>query len=220
MVGPERFLGSKPTRWLEFDGLRIDVNGRRVMRSEQELQLTRSEFDLLVELARSPGIVMDAERLFRAIWGSELVGDGHAIEVQVSRLRSKLGESGLSSNFITTVRGAGYRFDGAPLNDIVVLEYDRSLRVLAVRPGDRPFFGWHPHEVIGQYFLLIAGPNGKLAQGDAVQMLQAIVATGQLDSDAPYEVQCADGSTQLQRARHELFVDSNGNFDGARVTIR
>ena len=71
-----------------------------------EVLLTRSEFELLVLLASSPGVVLSREDLFKTVWGTHWVGDGHAVEVQISRLRQKLGDNGDGPRLITTVRSA------------------------------------------------------------------------------------------------------------------
>jgi len=92
---------------LTYGGLRVDVSARRVFREGQELLLTRTEFDLLVELMRSPAKVTTREDLLRAVWGSPWIGDTHVVEVHVGNLRRKLG----GSRYIRTVRGVGYRME-------------------------------------------------------------------------------------------------------------
>ena len=79
---------------LEHGDLRLDVDGRRVFRSEEELLLTRTEFDLLTELMRSPTRVWTREALLRAIWGTEWATDTHLVEVHMGNLRRKLGRPG------------------------------------------------------------------------------------------------------------------------------
>ena len=182
-----------------------------------EVLLTRSEFELLVLLASSPGVVLSREDFFKTVWGTHWVGDGHAVEVQISRLRQKLGDNGDGPRLITTVRSAGYRFDGEVFDHIVTLEYDAHLRVTSIHPSDRDFFGWQPDDVIGQFFLLAAGPTGLVPQDEAVQMIRLMAATGLHVTDTAYEVRCADGTTRGLRARISLSVDDDGAFDGARI---
>ena len=93
---------------LEHGPLRVDVDGRRAFRGEEELSLTRTEFDLLTELLRTPGRVWTREALLRAVWGTDWSTDTHLVEVHVGNLRRKLGEDGKR---IRTVRGVGYRAD-------------------------------------------------------------------------------------------------------------
>lgn len=211
-------MGGVP-RVLEFRNLRIEVDARRVFMHNAEVPLTRSEFELLLLLASNPGIVLTREELFKQVWGVHWLGDGHAVEVQISRLRQKLGDNGDDSRLISTVRSAGYRFDGQLIDHIVTLAYDAQLRVTAIHPNDQPFFGWDPDEVIGRFFLLAAGPTGLVAQEEALQMIRLMAATGLLVTDTAYEVRCADGTSRSQRARIALSVDGDGVYNGARISV-
>ncbi|GAA4753748.1 response regulator transcription factor [Nocardioides endophyticus] len=92
---------------LVYGGLRVDLDARRVYREGEELLLTRTEFDLLTELMRSPTKVATREELLKAVWGTPWIGDTHVVEVHVGNLRRKLG----GSRYIRTVRGVGYRME-------------------------------------------------------------------------------------------------------------
>ncbi|TAM85816.1 MAG: winged helix family transcriptional regulator, partial [Jatrophihabitans sp.] len=74
-----------------------------------ELDLTRTEFDLLVTVIGGPRRVWQRDALLREVWGSDWVGDGHLVEVHMGNLRRKLGDSPRHGRFIRTVRGVGYR---------------------------------------------------------------------------------------------------------------
>ena len=89
----------------------------------------------------------------------------------------------------------------------------------SIHPSDRDFFGWQPDDVIGQFFLLAAGPTGLVPQDEAVQMIRLMAATGLHVTDTAYEVRCADGTTRGLRARISLSVDDDGAFDGARISV-
>jgi two-component system OmpR family response regulator len=91
--------------------LRVDVDGRRAFRDDEELVLTRTEFDLLTELMRTPARVWTREALLRSVWGTEWASDTHLVEVHVGNLRRKLGENKDEVRFIRTVRGVGYRME-------------------------------------------------------------------------------------------------------------
>jgi two-component system OmpR family response regulator len=91
--------------------LRVDVDGRRVFRQADELELTRTEFDLLTELMRTPARVWSREALLRSVWGTEWASDTHLVEVHIGNLRRKLGENRGDVRFIRTVRGVGYRME-------------------------------------------------------------------------------------------------------------
>ena len=92
---------------LVHGGLRVDVDGRRAFRQDDELVLTRTEFDLLTELMRTPNRVWTREALLRSVWGTEWASDTHLVEVHIGNLRRKLGDA----PHIRTVRGVGYRMD-------------------------------------------------------------------------------------------------------------
>lgn len=92
---------------LVHGGLRVDVSARRAFRDAEELSLTRTEFDLLTELMRSPTRVATRKDLLKAVWGTPWVGDTHVVEVHVGNLRRKLG----GARYIRTVRGVGYRLE-------------------------------------------------------------------------------------------------------------
>jgi DNA-binding response OmpR family regulator len=96
---------------LVHGGLRVDVDGRRAFREEEELELTRTEFDLLTELMRSPARVWSREQLLRSVWGTEWASDTHLVEVHIGNLRRKLGEARGDARYIRTVRGVGYRME-------------------------------------------------------------------------------------------------------------
>jgi two-component system response regulator MtrA len=89
--------------------LRIDLDGRTVERDGGEIPLTRTEFDLLVELARHPGRVFTRDVLLDRVWGYDYLGDSRLVDVAVGRLRSKIEADPAAPALVLTVRGAGYK---------------------------------------------------------------------------------------------------------------
>ncbi|OKA08513.1 transcriptional regulator [Amycolatopsis regifaucium] len=89
--------------------LRIEPESRRVLLCGEVLEFTRLEFDLLLFLSRNPDRVFDRGTLMARVWGLS-GGNGRTVDVHVRKIRGKL-EPVLAP--ITTVRGVGYRFDGA-----------------------------------------------------------------------------------------------------------
>jgi two-component system OmpR family response regulator len=89
--------------------LDVDVDARTAVLAGRELDLTRTEFDLLVALLRGPRRVWARDTLLRLVWGSEWAGDGHLVEVHMGNLRRKLGDDPRNARYIRTVRGVGYR---------------------------------------------------------------------------------------------------------------
>ena len=92
--------------------LAIDVGARTVARDGTVIPLTRTEFDLLVELARRPGQVFTREVLLERIWGYDFLGDSRLVDVAVGRLRAKVESEPASPTLIVTIRGVGYRAGG------------------------------------------------------------------------------------------------------------
>src|SRR5688500_14875420 len=89
---------------VEFETLAIDEAGRRVTVDGELVELTRIEFELLARLAAQAGRVASKTELLARVWGFEGY-DQNLVEVHVSSLRRKLGDS---AKLIQTVRGVGY----------------------------------------------------------------------------------------------------------------
>ncbi len=99
--------GKEIPRVLSFRRVRIDTGARRVTVDDRLVELTAIEFDLLCALAESRGRVLTRENLLEAVWGGAYYGDMRVVDVHLGHIRHKLGEG----NFITSVRGVGYRFE-------------------------------------------------------------------------------------------------------------
>jgi two-component system response regulator MtrA len=96
---------------LRVGGLEIDPAGFRATRDGADLQLTATEFRLLLELARRPGQVFTRELLLELVWGYGYLGDSRLVDIAVQRLRAKIEAGPGQPRLITTVRGVGYRLD-------------------------------------------------------------------------------------------------------------
>ncbi|CAN5175769.1 N/A [soil metagenome] len=106
--------------WLEHNGLWVNPQTRVVQQDGVELDLTRSEFDLLAGLMRTTRRVRTKADLVLLLRGESYVtshfvsdADKRAIEVHLANLRKKLGENPSSPRWIETVRGVGYRLTAA-----------------------------------------------------------------------------------------------------------
>ena len=80
-----------------------------VRRGEQEINLTKTELRLLVELASSPGRTLSREILLERIWGYDYFGDSRLVDVHVRRLRTKIEPDPANPRHVVTVRGEGYK---------------------------------------------------------------------------------------------------------------
>ncbi|MCX6510990.1 MAG: response regulator transcription factor [Actinobacteria bacterium] len=89
------------------EDLVIDEAARRAWRAERELELTKTEFDLLELLARNTGVVLSHSNIYDQIWGYDFGPDSKALAVYIGYLRRKTEEGG-EARLIQTVRGVGY----------------------------------------------------------------------------------------------------------------
>jgi two-component system response regulator MtrA len=87
----------------------IDMAGRTVSRDGSDVPLTRTEFDLLVELVRHAGQVLSRDVLLDRVWGYDYLGDSRLVDVAIQRLRAKVETDPAAPELIQTVRGAGYK---------------------------------------------------------------------------------------------------------------
>src|SRR5918992_395819 len=91
-------------------GLHVDAAARRAHLDGEELQLSRKEFDLLVELVRNAGRVVTREQLMDRVWDENWFGSTKTLDVHVRWLRQKLGDDPANPRYVHTVRGVGFRF--------------------------------------------------------------------------------------------------------------
>jgi two-component system alkaline phosphatase synthesis response regulator PhoP len=80
------------------------VEGVMVYKGEEEIQLPKKEFELLVLLMSKPGKVFKRDEIYDHIWGSDLIVGDRTIDVHIRKLREKLGEE-----LIKTIKGIGYK---------------------------------------------------------------------------------------------------------------
>jgi DNA-binding response OmpR family regulator len=101
-----------PGEVLSFDRFRVDLSSRRLLDAGgQPLELTRTEFDLLVFLLRNAGKALTRDQILSSVWGEDTVVDAHTVDNFVSNLRKKLEWTSASRFEIRSVRGVGYRMD-------------------------------------------------------------------------------------------------------------
>jgi DNA-binding response OmpR family regulator len=90
-------------------GLSLDAEEREVAVDGVPVALTAREFDLLMAMARRPGVVFSREQLLEAALGFSDYSEVRGVDVHVRHLREKLGDDATTPRFIETVRGVGYR---------------------------------------------------------------------------------------------------------------
>ncbi len=101
--------GGTPEGPLAVGSLEIDVAGRTVRLAGEELELTPKEFDLLRYLAERPGHVVSKRELLAEVWREPYGGGEKTVDVHLSWLRRKLGETAAEPRFIRAVHGVGVK---------------------------------------------------------------------------------------------------------------
>jgi DNA-binding response OmpR family regulator len=107
----ERITSPPATEPIDHAGLSVDPARRKVSVDGEEVQLTPLEFEILLALAREPGVVLSREQLMDRVWGYRDYAGGRVVDSHVARIRRKLGEDGAEPRFVRTVHGVGYAFE-------------------------------------------------------------------------------------------------------------
>ncbi|WP_226038086.1 response regulator transcription factor [Aquibacillus saliphilus] len=103
-------LRSRPTvqtEQLTIGDLSVNIQTREVIRSEQTIELTPREFDLLVYLMKNENQVLQREQLIEQVWGYDYFGDTNVVDVYIRYLRQKV-DKPFENQYIHTIRGVGY----------------------------------------------------------------------------------------------------------------
>ena len=99
---------------LEYEGLSIDTTSRTVLADGVQLELTTMEYELLLLLASRPGRDFSRDEILAALRGIDAAILTRSVDILVSRLRARLGDTTRPGRWIHTVWGRGYRFIGRP----------------------------------------------------------------------------------------------------------
>lgn len=104
-------LSSEHENILEFEGLKIDVEMRKVLVNGDKVELSPKEFELLVLLASNPGKSYNRSRLLNLVWGYDFEGYEHTVNSHINRLRAKIEPDMADPRYILTTWGVGYKFN-------------------------------------------------------------------------------------------------------------
>ncbi|MDE3139073.1 MAG: response regulator transcription factor [Acidobacteriota bacterium] len=96
---------------VEQGPLRLDIDARRCFVDGREVKLRKKEFALLLLLLENPGRVLTRDVLIDRVWGSDYVGDTKTLDVHIKRLRTLIEVDPKNPQYITTIRGVGYRLE-------------------------------------------------------------------------------------------------------------
>jgi DNA-binding response OmpR family regulator len=97
---------------LQYRGLDIDLDSYEVKANGELVYLSHTEFELLSLLAEAPDRVFSADEIFEKLWKTQSLGDIRTVMVHISNLRKKIERNPAAPEYILTVRGAGYKFNG------------------------------------------------------------------------------------------------------------
>ena len=92
---------------LEIGGVKVDTASMRVWRGEEEISLTKTEYDLLLLFARNPRRAMYRETIYERVWGGDYPFGSKAVDLHVQRLRKKVGWE----TMLRAVNKVGYRLE-------------------------------------------------------------------------------------------------------------
>lgn len=109
--GPQRVVtpaAPQNDNVIVFEGLEVNNLNKRCFIDGEEVQLTRKEFDILVLLLTHRGTILSREQIMKQVWSDEVVVLDRTIDVNITRMRKKLGNYG---NYIITRTGYGYGFE-------------------------------------------------------------------------------------------------------------
>ena len=110
--GPGAGGGGGKATVSQIGELRIDIARREVTLAGNPVELSRKEFDVLAFLARRPGEVVTKRELMAEVWRQPYGGGDKTVDVHLSWLRTKLGETAASPVYLHTVRGVGVKLVG------------------------------------------------------------------------------------------------------------
>ena len=210
-----------------YGRLSIDPGARRATLDDEELDLTRIEYDILDLLSQRSGVVVSRSEIRHSVWPGDWYGHDHVIDVQIARLRGKLGETSRAPTFIHTVRGIGYRWDCAEATRTadsvttiaaqddalprecelivrhsadVLVRYASDGTVLWVSPSVRTELGWRPEQLRGRKFPLLTPASTDVAR----EMFATAIAAHTDAFDARLQAVSADGGWHWVDVRYGL----------------
>jgi DNA-binding response OmpR family regulator len=94
---------------LDHGGLKADVTARLVFIDGERVEMSPKEYDLFFYMLNNRNIALSREKLLSEVWGYDFFGDARTLDTHIKLLRKSLGKY---SNYIVTLRGVGYRFEG------------------------------------------------------------------------------------------------------------
>ena len=224
----------EPSGPLTYGELIIDADAWEVRLRGDIVELTKTEFEILVALASRPRSVVTEEELTLLVWGESWFGDDGNLAVHISKLRAKLGESGTNPRHIRTVRGAGYRFDPEPdpdhdglsetyrrlsqRADSVQVWVTADLIITDVSTQSADVLGWPPGELVGRVIPFISDES--LRDPDVARReVESLVSRGVTSWSGTRSVPRADGRVVPVDFATHVSAGPDGEVTGVRFVF-
>lgn len=96
---------------ITIDNIRINLESHKVMKYEEEINLTRTEYDILVLLATNRNRVFSTEEIFRYVWKEKYYEGNNTVMVHIARLRDKIEDNPRNARIVKNVWGVGYKVE-------------------------------------------------------------------------------------------------------------
>lgn len=101
----------KEVQVFEFSNLKINVNDYTVSIDDNNISLTKKEFEILWTLANNKNMVFSRDKLLDSVWGYDYFGDNRTVDSHIKRLRTKIDKHRHHDWEIKTIWGVGYKFE-------------------------------------------------------------------------------------------------------------
>lgn len=104
--------------YIFFQQFKLDLEGKRLFKNKQEIELTPTEFAIMKVLMSNPRKTFTRNEILNSVWGENYFGDLKTVDVHIRRIREKLEENPSAPGVIKTVWGFGYRLGETEHNDV------------------------------------------------------------------------------------------------------
>lgn len=105
-------LEEEKTDLVKYDNLEVNLKTYKVLIDNNNVNLTKKEFEILWTLLSNKNMVFSREKLLDTVWGYDYYGDSRTVDSHIKRLRLKLEKFGNQTWSIKTIWGVGYKFEG------------------------------------------------------------------------------------------------------------
>jgi two-component system, OmpR family, response regulator VanR len=96
---------------IEIDDLQLNIETHQVFLKDEEVHLTKTEFDILTLLAQNRGNVFSIEKIYNRVWKDEFFVTDNTVTVHIRKLREKLKDDYKNPKYIKTIWGVGYKIE-------------------------------------------------------------------------------------------------------------